>query len=135
VRPPLDRLAEHTTYDPLTGCLVCDLATVRGYPMIKWRGRSWRVARLAYRLLVGDPGELQIDHTCRNTRCWNLAHLEAVTCAVNIQRERDSRTRCRHGHPVSAWRVRRRDGKRECAICARTRDREAKRRARDLVRD
>jgi hypothetical protein len=32
------------------------------------------------------PDGLEIDHTCRNTRCVNPEHLEAVTHAENLRR-------------------------------------------------
>jgi len=34
--------------------------------------------RVAWALVHGDPGELEIDHTCRTRDCVNPTHLEAV---------------------------------------------------------
>jgi hypothetical protein len=59
--------------------------------------------RSAYRLFVGPiPEGLVLDHLCRNRRCVNPDHLEAVAQLVNIRRGfvggSTSRTRCKNGH-------------------------------------
>ena len=62
--------------------------------------RSLRVHRVAYAAAFGAiPKGLEIDHLCRNRRCGNPAHLEAVTHAVNVGRgARATATHCKHGH-------------------------------------
>jgi len=43
--------------------------------------------RLSYMLFVGPiPDNLVIDHLCRNRRCFNPKHLEAVTILENVRR-------------------------------------------------
>lgn len=99
-----------------------------GQVMIDRRG--WLVHRLVYALVVGplDPA-LVIDHTCRNTRCANPAHLEQVTQWVNTMRgdtparRNAERTHCNHGHPFAGenlyWRTRASGNPiRRCRTCA-----------------
>lgn len=49
--------------------------------------RSVLVHRAVYEALVGPiPTGLTIDHLCRNPRCYNPTHLEAVTMRENTLR-------------------------------------------------
>lgn len=64
--------------------------------------------RFSYELLVGPiPGDLQIDHLCRNTMCVRPEHLEAVTQRVNGLRSMSPhavnarKTQCPKGHPLA----------------------------------
>lgn len=51
----------------------------------RWRGTT--AHRVAYELTHGSaPDGLEIDHLCRNRRCCNPAHLEAVTRIENQRR-------------------------------------------------
>lgn len=104
-----------------------------------WQGRTDRLGygrygtgnliahRVAYEFMVGPiPDGLTLDHLCRNRRCVNPAHLEAVTLHTNILRgqapaARNARkTHCGRGHEFTAentyWRA---DGGRECRQCQR----------------
>lgn len=55
--------------------------------------------RWSYEFHVGPiPEGLEIDHLCRNTRCVNPEHLEAVTPEENIRRI-PRPTHCPSGHP------------------------------------
>lgn len=82
----------HTGYD--TPCLVWQHSTTRdGYG--RWRaGRGRRVLThvLAWQRVHGPvPPGLELDHLCRVRACAEVAHLELVTRAQNVQR--GSRTR------------------------------------------
>lgn len=74
--------------DPTTGCWNWTKAVrANGYG---WCGRrDWRGSahRFAYTHFVGPiPDGLTIDHLCRNRRCINPEHLEAVSGAENTRR-------------------------------------------------
>jgi hypothetical protein len=97
----------------------------------------------AYTVLVGRvPKGKQLDHLCRNRRCFNPKHLEPVTCRVNIMRgeglaaKNAAKTHCKRGHPLEGGNLRSEArGWRLCRQCTREQDRErqkAKRRARGL---
>lgn len=91
--------------------------------------------RWSYEHHVGPiPPGFVIDHLCRNPRCVNPAHLEAVTNRTNILRgvglsaANAAKTHCKHGHefsPANTGTYATRYGyKRVCLTCARRRDAE-----------
>lgn len=54
--------------------------------------------RLAWLAIKGDiPGDLVVDHLCRNRACVNVTHMELVTNAENALRGDHSRKRGRSG--------------------------------------
>lgn len=95
----------------------------RGYFNVA--GRNVKAHRYAYELLVGPiPDGLTIDHLCATPACVNPEHLEPVTLAVNISRNRDRNTHCRRGHaytPSNTYEYTRSDGYRgrQCRACNR----------------
>lgn len=65
-----------------TGCLF-----PRGYGCFSIGSQTVSAHRVSYELANGPiPMGLTIDHLCRNKRCVNLDHLEAVTLLVNVRR-------------------------------------------------
>lgn len=69
-----------------------------------WTGVSNDLAhRASYIVAVGPiPDGLQIDHLCRNRKCINPEHLEAVTQQENMRRASEAQTACRKaGHPFT----------------------------------
>jgi len=86
--------------------------------------------RWSYEHYVGPiPAGYQIDHLCRNRRCVNPAHLEAVTPRQNVMRSpiapasvNAAKTHCKHGHPFDEENTQRHGGRRICKTCRRARD-------------
>jgi hypothetical protein len=74
--------------DPVTGCWNWQrYKDDKGYGVIKRRGKNYQAHRYLYEKHKGKiPGELQLDHLCRNTSCVNPGHLEPVTNAENTRR-------------------------------------------------
>lgn len=81
-----------------TGCL-----NSRGYGCVQIDKKVQLTHRVSYQLHVGEiPPGLQVDHLCRNKRCCNPHHLEAVTGKVNCERSvQATKTRCKQGHPLA----------------------------------
>jgi hypothetical protein len=100
-----------------------------GYGVVSVDGRQHHAHRVAYQL--AHPNEnidgLHVDHLCRNRRCCNPAHLEAVTPRVNVLRgisllaDNARKTECKRGHPFTPENtyVTTR-GERRCRVCKRT---------------
>lgn len=74
--------------DVLTGCWEWTAHIARnGYGRFQLKGAPVGAHRFAYEAVKGPiPEALHLDHLCRVRHCVNPAHLEAVTCAVNIRR-------------------------------------------------
>jgi hypothetical protein len=71
---------------------------------------------------------MEIDHTCKNTRCINPSHLEVVTHRENLLRGdgppgvQSRQTHCLRGHPLEGGNVVVYAGrKRTCRKCHRER--------------
>jgi len=63
-----------------------------GYSLWEWLGMSWMVHRVAYTLVKGPiPDGLTVDHLCRNKRCCNPSHLDAVTGSENTKRAMEAK--------------------------------------------
>ncbi|QWY84652.1 HNH endonuclease [Microbacterium phage Footloose] len=74
-----------------------------GYGRIGVNKRTLQAHRAAYEVFIGPiPDGAHIDHLCRNRRCCNPKHLEAVSQAENNRRaglvRRANTTHCKRGH-------------------------------------
>lgn len=89
--------------------------------------------RVFYSVVIGSiPPGYQLDHLCRVPSCVNPNHLQPITnrentlrgLAPSLNRERmRSMTHCKHGHPLSGDNLFvRKNGKRECRACMRSRN-------------
>ena len=102
-----------------------------GYGRFSMFGKRWRAHRVAFHISKGDiPDGLALDHLCRNHRCVNPGHLEAVTWTENMRRGTGAsarnigKTHCPRGHAFTSdntYIQLRASGrsKRSCLICRR----------------
>lgn len=97
-----------------------------GYGEFRQGGKNYKAHRVMYELYKGQvPVGLELDHLCREKKCWNPSHLEAVTHRENCRRgdagrwmrDRDS---CSRGHKyLPGSFTLRSDSARICRICGR----------------
>lgn len=142
-QPAIVRLFKRVEKQGNYGCWTwLGVPSSSGYGGIQVNGRTVKVHRLSYTLLVGPIGEgLTIDHICRNKLCVNPRHLEPVTRRVNTLRGVGPaavyarRTACGRGHSFTAENTLIRPNKaRRCRVCRRDSNREAMRRWRACAR-
>lgn len=110
IKEPIARFTEKYTILP-NGCWQWTAGTAgEGYGSF-YRGRSSSsehgrdyAHRWSYEHHVGKiPEGMVVDHLCRNRRCVNPDHLEAVTQQTNVDRGHGNgkQTHCPAGHPYA----------------------------------
>ena len=76
-----------------------------GYGRVWVNEKAMLVHRVAYEAIIGPiPAGMELDHLCRNPKCYNPEHLEAVTHAENMRRGSSfnkNKTHCPQGHLYS----------------------------------
>lgn len=126
----LDRISAKVDVTP-DGCWTWTAATdSSGYPLL---GRpTISVHRWMCETFNGPiPATFQVDHVCRNIRCVNPEHLEAVTPAENMRRRSEAQTHCKWGHEFTPENTYLRGGHRACRACNARAQRNRRRRIRD----
>ena len=112
-------------------------ASNMGYGQVRIGKRLHLVHRVVFELLVGPvPRGLDLDHKCKQTRCFNPRHIEAVLHRENCRRgnvgaHNKIKTHCPHGHeytPENTYVVG--GGRRQCKACTLTASRQRRERAR-----
>lgn len=133
-RLPL-RIRQKIETDLQTGCWVWfGCAAPNGYGHVSFEGKARIAHRVVYELVRGAiPAGLVLHHKCRNRRCVNPEHLQAVSQRDNLLLDQTPfmrcglQTCCVRGHRLRGKNVevRRRRGNRTrvCIVCRRLRDR------------
>ena len=130
----LKRLIERRCVHEGNGCLTWPGWCLKGYPQGKVCGKSRLLHRALYIGVYGSiPPGMQVDHSCDNSRCLNIYHLEAKTPRANALRsnnpcaQHSRQEKCVHGHEFDKQRI---DNKgrisRVCSTCKSERARRPK---------
>ena len=70
-----------------TPCWIWNLyVNANGYGQVCRNGRTLKAHRWVYEDLVGEIGEQQVDHLCKERSCVNPDHMELVDNAENTRR-------------------------------------------------
>lgn len=79
-----------------------------GYGVASMAGGKTALAhRTVYEMVKGEiPGDLTVDHLCRNKSCVNPSHMEIVTRGENTRRAMAAKTTCANGHLLEGANIR-----------------------------
>jgi len=93
----LEEVLANTRLDPATGCRVwLGYVWPNGYGEVWWQEQRYPVHRAVWELIHGNPGALDVLHTCDNKPCCEPAHLFLGTKLDN-NKDRDAKGRTAHG--------------------------------------
>ena len=84
----------------------CGPLDKQGYGQFNRKGKNYRAHRWLFEWTHGSVDGFDLDHLCRNKRCVNPTHLEAVSHSENVKRSRHLNYwirfgRCANGHDVT----------------------------------
>ncbi|WEK50359.1 MAG: HNH endonuclease signature motif containing protein [Candidatus Kaistia colombiensis] len=124
--PVAERIRQNVEVDPSTGCWNWTKhIKPDGYGRLSIDGRMPTAHRASYEDAHGKvPPGLDVDHLCRNRRCVNPAHLEAVDRRENVLRGisfaavNAAKTHCVRGHPFNEANTGHRGNARVCRRCS-----------------
>lgn len=130
-RAVFERLLANTVFND-NGCWIWQGFVKDGpsaYGEMSYRGETWRVHRLSFKLTRGSiPEGLEVCHTCDTMACCNPGHLEVKTHQANLmdasRRKRlqgQGKTHCLRGHPLEGDNLSPHTPFRSCRICTRGR--------------
>lgn len=97
--------------------------TRAGYGNFFLNGHSVVASRASWILHFGDPGELQVCHTCDNPSCVKPDHLFLGTQTDNLRDMADKKRgnaglkACKNGHPFDAANTYKHRRRRNCRAC------------------
>jgi hypothetical protein len=72
-----------------------------GYGHFTMDGKKIGAHRMAWFLTNGEMPSQEIDHTCRNRTCVNVAHMRDVSHKENIHNSSVVKAICVRGHPLA----------------------------------
>jgi hypothetical protein len=127
MKTPIERIMANMVINQENGCWVWQRCTSHnGYPQMHYNGRTHYTHVLSFKLSGGTvPIGWEVDHKCRNIRCVNPTHLEAITKIENLQRQCSANkpSACPQGHSYSDPRNVRKLKWLHCAECHRIAER------------
>lgn len=142
--PPIQRFVSKFSVCEESGCWEWNAAIqYKGYGWFNPSGKPTTAHRFSYQAFIGPiPPGLHIDHLCRNRKCVNPGHLEAVAPEVNSHRADNrlkgsfhrNKTVCKHGHQFTPENTLITKRGRACRKCANRIQAAWKRRVREKTR-